>query len=55
MLNALGIHLLRNAVKELIDVPFRKHDNRGGIEEAEETGCEKADSVIERKDTEDYW
>jgi hypothetical protein len=33
MINAPDIHLLWNAVKEYIDVPFREHDNPGGSEE----------------------
>lgn len=54
MLNALAIHLLRDDVKEYIDIPFREYDSRAGIEEVEEIGHVKADRVIERKDSQCY-
>jgi hypothetical protein len=46
--------LLRNAVKEHIDVPLGEYDNRGTAKEAEDTGKVEAKSVVNRDDMEGY-
>jgi hypothetical protein len=46
--------IFRDVVKECIDVPLRKHYNRGGTEKVKETGRAEASGVIKGKDTEGY-